>query len=177
MKISLKALLLGCAASLFFFSCEKKNTNNEETLNAQDHNFILQAETTNTAEIQAGQLAGSTADSSAIQTFASKLVSDHQAAQNDLKSLGTTDNVNVVDSIDASQTMTIDSLKGLTGHAFDSVFIMNQIQVNNQAIADYQAEINAGNKSNLISYANKYLPTLQMHLTTADSLATAMHFK
>ena len=177
MKMSFKTLMLAFIASIFFFSCKKHDTNNEETLNAQDRNFMMQAAMGNTAEIQAGQLADSTADSSAIQAFAAQLVSDHQAAQNDLKSLGAKVNVTVSDSADSNHTMMLDSLRGLTGRAFDSTFLMNQIQDHNQAISDYQAEISSGNKTSVIDYANQYLPTLQMHLNTADSIATAMHFK
>lgn len=177
MKMSLKVLFLGFIAGIFFFSCKKHETNNQETLNAQDRNFMMQAALGNTAEIQAGQLADSTADSSVIKTFAQNLVTAHQAAQNDLKSLGTQVNVNVADSADSNHVMILDSLKALTGRAFDSAFIMNQIQDHNKAISDYQAEINAGNRSAVVKYANKYLPALQMHLTMADSIATLMHFK
>jgi len=177
MKMSLKVLVFAFIASIFFFSCKKHETNNQETLNAQDRNFIMQAALGNTAEIQAGQLADSTADSSAIKNFAAQLVSDHQAAQNDLKTLGTQVNVNVADSADSNHLMILDTLRGLTGRAFDSAFIMNQIQDHNRAISDFQAEINSGNKSSVIKYANQYLPALQMHLSTADSIATEMHFK
>jgi len=177
MKMSLKVLFLGFIASIFFFSCKKHDTNNQETLNAQDRSFIMQAALSNTAEIQAGQLADSTSDSSVIKTFAQNLVTDHQAAQNDLKSLGAQLNVNVADSADSNHVLVLDSLRALTGRAFDSAFIMNQIQDHNKAISDYQAEINAGNKTSVVKYANQYLPALQMHLSTADSIATAMHFK
>lgn len=177
MKILSKVLLFGFIASTVFFSCEKNKKNNEETLNTQDRNFIMQAAMSNAAEIQAGQLADSTADSSAIQAFAAQLVSDHQAAQNDLKSLGMQLNVGVTDSADSNHMMILDTLRGLSGRAFDSAFIMNQITDHNKAISDYQTEVSGGNKTSVVNYASQYLPALQMHLNTADSIATAMHFQ
>ncbi len=177
MKISFKFLLLCVVTSAFFFSCKKNDSTNQETLNTQDQNFIVQAEMYNSAEIRAAQIADTTTDSAVIKSFAQKLVSDQQAAQSDLQTLGMQVNVAVSDTIGADQTLMLDSLRGLTGRAFDSTFIMNQIQDHNQVIAEYQAEVNAGNKSSVINYANKYLPTLQMHLNAADSIATAMHFK
>jgi|SRR5690242_16333137 len=177
MKISFKTLMLGFAATLIFYSCKKHDQNNQETLNAQDQTFIRQAALGNSAEIQLGQFADSTADSSIIKNFAAQLVSDHQAAQNDLKSLGTKLNVAVLDSMDSSHTMMLDSFRMLSGRAFDSSFIINQINDHNKAISDYQAEIDQGNRTEVINYANQYLPKLQQHLNMADSIASAMHFK
>lgn len=177
MKILLKTLFFGFIASTLFFSCEKNKNSNEEALSTQDHNFIMQAAMSNAAEIQAGRLADSTADSSSIRAFGARLANDHLQAQNDLKSLGIEVNVNVSDSADSNHMMILDTLRGLTGRAFDSAFIMNQIMDHNKAINDYQAEVSSGNKTSVMNYASKYLPTLQMHLNTADSIATAMHFK
>ena len=177
MKISLKTVMIGFVATLVFYSCKKHDNNTQETLNAQDQTFIRQAALANSAEIQMGQFADSTADSSIIQNFAAQLVSDHQAAQNDLKSLGTKLNVSVLDSMDSGHTMMLDSFRMLSGRAFDSSFIINQINDHNQAISNYQAEISGGNKTEVINYANQYLPKLQQHLNMADSIATAMHFK
>ena len=178
MKMTLKTLMLGFIASTIFFSCEKnKNNTNNETLTAQDQTFLNEASATNTAEIQIGQLADSTADTSFIQSFATQLVNDHQAAQSDLKSIGTQVSYNVNDSLDNTHSMMLDTLRGLTGRAFDSVFVLRQIQDHNAAIANYQNEINSGNRTEVVQYANRYLPTLQQHLQTADSIATVMNFK
>jgi putative membrane protein len=71
----------------------------------------------------------------------------------------------------------MDTLRGLSGRMFDSVYIMNQIKDHQAAISDFQNEISEGNQSDVINYANKYLPKLQMHLQIADSIATVMKFK
>lgn len=177
MKITSKYLLLFCLTSIIFFACKKNDTNNNETLNAQDRNFISQAALANTAEIQAGQLAATNADSSTVKSFAQTMVNDHTTAQGDLKALGNTLQVNVPDSIDSIHSSVMDSLKTLTGRAFDSVYIMNQIADHQKVISDFQEEVSSGNKSDVIGYANKYLPKLQMHLQMADSVATVMNFK
>jgi putative membrane protein len=184
MKIMSKTLLLFIAAGFFFFSsCKKNNNNNNESLTTQDRNFINQASMSNTAEIQAGHYADSTVDSttdslgSSIRAFASKMVTDHTTAQNDLKTLGNSVNFTVTDSVDAMHTSQMDSLKMLNGRAFDSAYIISQIADHQAAINTFQQEASSGNKSAVINYANKYLPVLQMHLQMADSLATAMGFK
>jgi putative membrane protein len=178
MKITSKNFLFCIASGSFlFFSCHKSNNNGNQTVSTQDSTFILKAALSNTAEVQAGQLASTVADSSSVQMFAQKMVTDHTTAQNDLKTVGQNDNVAVPDSVDAMHAMLMDTLKMLSGRAFDSVYVMNQIMDHQKTISDFQQEVNSGNKTDVVNYANKNLPILQMHLQMADSLATVMKFK
>ena len=176
MKITSKALLCGMIATFTFFACKKNNsTGNNETVSLQDSNFIHQASLSNTAEIQAGALADSTADSSMVRAFGQQMVTDHTTAQNDLKALGSSLNIVVTDSVDSAHVALIQTLKGLTGRAFDSVYILSQIKDHQTAITNFQQEINTGNRTQVINYANQYLPKLQMHLQMADSIANQMN--
>ncbi len=177
MKITSKVLLFSIAASLTFFACKKSKNNNTQTLSTQDQSFISKASLSNTAEVQAGGLADSTSDTAMIRAFGQQMVTDHTTAQNDLKTLGSNLSFSVTDSADAMHTALMDTLRGLSGRMFDSVYIMNQIKDHQAAIADFQNEISEGNQSDVINYANKYLPKLQMHLQMADSIATVMNFK
>lgn len=144
---------------------------------------MTQASMSNTAEIQEAQYADSTIDSTrdslgtSIRAFASKMITDHTNAQNDLKTLGTTVNATVSDSVDSMQTNQMDSLKMLSGRSYDSAYIISQIANHQAAVSLFQQESSQGNRTEVINYANKYLPVIQMHLQMADSLATAMHFK
>ena len=177
MKITSKVLLFTMAASLTFFACKKSKNDNTQTLSSQDQAFISKASLSNTAEIRAGGLADSTADTAMIRSFGQQMVTDHTTAQNDLKTLGSNLSVSVNDSADAMHTALMDTLRGLSGRMFDSAYIINQIKDHQAAISDFQNEISEGNQSDVINYANKYLPTLQMHLQMADSIATVMNFK
>jgi len=177
MKITSKVLLFSMAASLTFFACKKSKNNNTPALSTQDQAFISKASLSNTAEIHAGGLADSTSDTAVIRAFGQQMVTDHTTAQNDLKTLGNSFSVSVKDSVDSMHSALMDSLRGLSGRMFYSVYIMNQIKDHQAAISDFQNEISEGNQSEVINYANKYLPKLQMHLQMADSIATAMKFK
>ena len=82
-----------------------------------------------------------------------------------------------MDSVDSMHAALLVTLRGLSGRMFDSVYIVNQIKDHQAAISDFQNEISEGNKSDVVNYANKYLPKLQMNLQMADSIATVMKFK
>lgn len=176
MKTRAKLGMLILISSFFFFSCKKK-TNNNETISTQDRTFMMQASAGNTAEIQAAQLADSISDTTAIQAFAHMMISDHTTAQNDLKSLGSSISVSVTDSVDAMHQSMMDSLRMMSGRAFDSVYIIRQIADHQTAISQFQEEKNSGNRTEVIDYANKYLPKLQMHLQMADSIAHVMGYQ
>ena len=83
----------------------------------------------------------------------------------------------VKDSVDANYKNITDSLKSLTGRVFDSVYVTSQIAGYQLAIEAFKQEINSGNRTEVVSYAAKYLPTLKQHLQKAESIAEAMHYK
>ncbi|HEY5393721.1 MAG TPA: DUF4142 domain-containing protein [Hanamia sp.] len=176
MKSQAKILMLAITVSFFLFSCSKK-TNNDETITTQDRIFMAQASAGNIAEIQTAKLADSITDSSAIQSFAHLVITDHNYAQNDLKTLGNNIRLPVKDSVDANDDSMRDSLKTMTGRVFDSVYVTRQIAVYQVAIAAFKQEINTGNRTEVVSYAAKYLPTLKQHLQKAESIAQAMHYQ
>lgn len=176
MNTKYRYFFLVLASSFILFACSKKNNNNE-TVTSQDRTFMMNASLSNNAEVQAAQLADTTTGSSGIKAFAEKMISDHTTAQNDLKALASSLNVPVTDSVDPMHMALMDSLKMLNGSAFDSVYILRQISDHQNAISTFQQEVNEGNRSEVVDYANKYLPKLKMHLQMADSIASAMHFK
>lgn len=176
MKSHATTLMLAITVSFFLFSCSKK-TNNNETITTQDRTFMAQASAGNSAEIQTAQLADSISDTAAIQSFAQMIITDHTNAQNDLKALGNNIMVPVTDSVDGMHQSFMDSLKMMSGRPFDSLYITRQIADHQNAIAIFEQEINSGNRTEVVSYANKYLPTLKMHLQKADSISQAMHYQ
>jgi len=178
MKIISKNLLLGISASLIFFACKKDdNTKGDNILNTQDRSFILQTSLGNSAEVGAGGLASSSGEDQMIKDFGQQMVTDHTTAQTELKSLGADLGVGTPDSVDANHKAIMDTLMTLSGRAFDSIYIMSQIADHQNVIDQFEEEVSSGNKKEVINYANKYLPKLQMHLQMADSIATEMNFK
>jgi putative membrane protein len=83
----------------------------------------------------------------------------------------------VKDTIDAAHVTLMQTLQGLSGRAFDSTYIVNQVSDHQKTVTDFQTELSSGSRSEVKDYANKYLPKIQMHLQKADSIATAMGFK
>jgi putative membrane protein len=177
MKLTSRSFIVCTALSVSLLACTKDDNKNSNTLNDADKTFIMQVSLGNSAEVGAGALASTAGEDSLVKAFAAMMVTDHTTAQGDLKTLGTNVGVDVKDSVDSQHTALLQTLQGLSGRAFDSTYIVNQIADHQKTVDDFQAELNAGSKTEVKDYANKYLPKIQMHLQQADSIATVMNFK
>lgn len=159
-----KAFITTGCTILLFSGCMKDDTK------ISDPDFVLMASMSNTAEINAGQLA-MTKGSARIAMFGQMMVTDHTNSETMLKSIAANNNLYAPDSVDAEHVMLKNQLMGLTGRAFDSVYIHSQVKDHRNTIDLFQRERNHGNNQQLRDYASSTLPTLQMHLHMADSLA------
>ena len=177
MKITTKSFIACAALSMSLFACTKDDNKNTNTLNEADKTFMMQASLGNSAEVTAGALAATMGEDAMIKSFGEMMVTDHSTAQSDLKTVGTNVGVDVKDSVDADHTTLLQTLQGLSGRAFDSTYIINQIADHQKTVADFQAELSSGSRSEVKDFANKYLPKIQMHLQKADSIAVEMNFK
>ena len=166
-KLFLTACLIGSVA---FTSCDKDD---EETLNTTDRDFIMKTQVSNTAEVDAGTLASTKATNTAVKSFAQGMIGEHSTAQADLKVLGANVGVSVKDSLDAPHVALRTQLAALSGRAFDSVYIWSQSADHAMTLTNFQTEIANGQHSDVVNYASKYLPHIQMHKVRADSIATA----
>jgi putative membrane protein len=169
-----KLLLMGClGGALAFTACEKDDDDPivTEQFTSTDSTFLVNATRANLAEIQTGQLASTQGLSDSVKSFAQMLLTNHQAAQASLDSIGTAQSITLPDLPDAAGQGMYNTLQGLNGAAFDSAFIKMQVAAHGAAIPVYQSYGGASSSfSTLKSYANRYLPILQQQADYLDSL-------
>ena len=164
------------AASLAWVACDDDNDSvNKPDLNDTDETFVETAARSNMGEIELGQLAATKATDSLVRAFAQEMVTEHTAAQNELKDIA--DDYNGIDwpnSLTVSQDSTKESLNEATGHTFDTLYIRSQVKMHEDAVAAFQTASSNSTDSRVKAYATKYLPHIQMHLEKADSLETSV---
>ncbi len=170
MKVKLMALSALMAAGCLC-ACNNDDNNNTTMVNATDSTYVIMAATSNTAEIDASNVALTKSGDTAIQHYAQMMIADHTLAQTDLKTLAAKHGLTAPDSLDAYHVALKTQLYLLSGRAFDSAYITNQVVDHQKTIALFQTEVNSGNNADLKNFANSKLPTLQMHLDHATMLA------
>jgi putative membrane protein len=99
------------------------------------------------------------------------MVKDHTEANQKLKSIASSENVELPSTSSASQIATKGKLEVLTGDAFDKAYIKGQIKAHRETAALFKTEIASGADSQAKSFAKETLPTVQAHLKKVEDIA------
>ena len=65
-------------------------------------------------------------------------------------------------------------LEVLSGHAFDSSYVTNQIKAHEDTVALLRKEIASGQDPDAKAFAQKVLPAVEGHLKAADKIADGL---
>lgn len=163
-----KLFLFGTLALAgFLTACDKDE---DEDVNATDQQFVMSAGMANRAEINAGQLAATRGSNAAVRTYGQMMVTEHTQAQNDLRSVSNDEGITMSDTVDATHQALMARLMTLNGYQFDTAYMNSQIRDHQNTIQLFQSVMNSGENDRVRTYANTYLPKIQMHYATADSI-------
>jgi putative membrane protein len=139
--------------------------------NQQDQAFLRKAHQSNLAEIQAGRLAQQKAASASVRDMGARLVSDHTRLDSRLRPVAGQLGVNLPGQPNAMQRQVAAELSAKSGAAFDRAWVAAMIVGHRQALADGQAELQAGSSDQVQSLARSAAPVIQGHLTMLQQIA------
>jgi len=169
MKNTLKtlALLALVTGALVSGSCHKDH---HYTMNNQD--FVTQASSGNTFEIQAGTLAQQKSSNASVKAFGSQMVTDHTQAGGDLDSLASRKGWVVTIEMLSKDRANLDTLTTLTGTAFDKKFaaIMVTSHVQTVNLFEMASGRDGVPDADVRAFAAGKLPKLREHLQLARQL-------
>lgn len=137
-------------------------------MNADEH-FVMEAASGGMAEVALGKLAADKASSAKVKDFGQRMVTDHGKANDELKSLASSKNINLPNSMDAKHQATYDRLSKLSGAAFDRAYMADMLADHQKDVAAFRKEAQSGKDSEIKAWAAKTLPTLEEHLKLAQS--------
>lgn len=133
-------------------------------------NFVMKAAQGGMFEVEAGKLAESHASNAKVKAFGARMVTDHSAADNQLEAIAQRDQLSVPTSLPPDEQTELDHLKSLHGHAFDREYSNMMVKDHKQDVQDFQEAANSLSETDLRSFAQNTLPTLQSHLSMAEEL-------
>jgi putative membrane protein len=135
-----------------------------------DSDFAKDAARGGMAEVKLGQLAQDKGTSDAVKEFGKKMVDDHSAANDKLKSVAAQENVTLPSGLNKKDQATYDKLSKLSGDAFDRAYARDMVKDHQEDIAAFRQEANNGQDPQIKSFASDTLPTLQDHLKMAREM-------
>jgi putative membrane protein len=136
-----------------------------------DGDFFKHAAEAGIAEVEAGQLAQQKGSSQAVKDFGAMMVKDHSAANDKLKSIAASENVDLPSKPGMKDVAAKVKLEAVSGDAFDKAYIKNQIAAHQQAVALFRKEAASGQDAQAKAFAASTLPTLRSHLKKIDEIA------
>lgn len=142
---------------------------------ARVSDFINKAAAGGMMEVQLGQLAAEKATTPEVKNFGQMMVTEHSKANEQLKSVAQSMQVNLPASLPEDKMQKVNEMKGLTGEEFTKRYV-------NEMVADHQADISLledarPNVTNpqLKSWIESTLPVMQQHLQEIQRIQSAQN--
>lgn len=129
-----------------------------------DTTFATKAAVGGMAEVALGKLALSKTTDAAIKDFANMMVKDHGKANAELMTIAKNKNITLPATVDAEHQAKMDSLKALSGAAFDKGYVAVMVAGHQKTLDLMQTEASGGSDAELKGFAAKTAPVVKMHL-------------
>jgi putative membrane protein len=150
------------------------SSDTKAVLNEPDRLFFMRAAQSGFLEIEASKMAQNQASAAPIKSFASTMISDHTAADSELKALAAQKKVTLPENDAGANQADLDRLKKLKGAAFDTAYAQRiGVSAHNEAVALFDNTSKSAADADVKSFAAKTLQTLQHHLEMAKTLPHA----
>lgn len=139
--------------------------------------FIDKVIVANRFEIYTSELALKYAKSADVRSFARQMIDDHRKTGEDFAAtLERADIEPPIDALDLAYTGKFVQLSAFGPKSdFDCSYVMQQLEVHEDAISTFSAYATSGETPELRAFATRTLPTLEHHLHMARALDSKMH--
>jgi len=142
----------------------------KDTLNAADVKFIKVEAAAGMAVVKLAELGVKKAASPEVKAFAETLVTDHTAANMELKQLAKDKGVELSAVIDPKAAETFQDLEKANGSDFDKAFLAVAISNHKDCISNFETSSKEAKDSDLKMWVDKMTPALKTHLAKAEEL-------
>jgi putative membrane protein len=140
-------------------------------LGSWDSKFLMETARGGMAEVRLAQLAQQKASSEEVKQFARQLEQDHTKANEQLKAIAQERGVQLPTDLGQHQKI-VDMLNNQSGEAFDREFMKAQVKHHKKDISEFRKATNKSMDSDLRNFASSTLPTLESHLSKAQTIAS-----
>jgi putative membrane protein len=139
-------------------------------LSSDDRKFVEKAAKGGMEEVELGQIAQQKAQNAEVKTFASRMVTDHGKANDELKSLASNKGVTLpAPDADKSGKKHADELNKKAADKFDHEYMEMMVKDHKKDVKEFEHAAKNAKDADLRAWAAKTLPTLQDHLKMAEA--------
>lgn len=132
--------------------------------------FVRKASAGSMMEVELGQYAAQNAQSQRVKDFGNMMVADHSKANNDLKNMAMSNNIEVPAAMPADMKSHVDMMKKMTGAAFDKAYMDMMVNDHKKDISEFKKASADLKEDSYKAFATMTLPVLQKHLDSAQAI-------
>jgi len=143
------------------------------TVDDKTHEFMKDAAMGGMAEVEIAKLAKDRALSPRVKKFAEMMITDHSAANNDLKAIARQKSVTLPENLGKHE----DHLKDLSsknGNDFDKAYMKMMVNDHKDDVDDFEDIAKNGTDPDVKTFASQKLPTLRKHLDSAKAIQQSL---
>lgn len=129
----------------------------------QDKAFATTAAQGGIFEVKSSRIALTKTHNMRVMNVASRMVKEHSAANNELKTVAQNNSVALPTDTDAKHKTIISKLSGLSGSAFDKAYMASQETAHTDTVKLFEQEITKGKSIGFTAFASKNLPEIEDH--------------
>jgi putative membrane protein len=145
--------------------------NNASAMAVDKTKFVTMATSSNMLEIQSSEIALQRASSSDVKAFANQMIQDHTKAGQEMTAVLEQQGMTPPKELTAPHAKMLKDLTD-TNSNFDAAYLQMQQAAHVEAVGLFQAYSGKPDDQALGAFAQKTLPTLQMHLDHVTKLNT-----
>ena len=150
------------------------NTMGATTVKEDDAQFAVEAASGGMMEVETSQLAQQKAQNAKVKEFAAMLVTDHTAANNELKSLASSKNITLPATMGDDHQKHVKDLNEKSGADFDKAYMKMMVDDHKEDVDKFEKASEKCEDPDLKAFAAKTLPVLRKHLDAAKSTNDAL---
>ena len=141
-------------------------------LSNSDRLFLSKAAQGGLMEVTAGKLAEQRGSDPAVKAYGQKMVADHTAANEKLKSLADSKQMPLPSAVSAEERTSLDKLETLNGAEFDRSYAQMMVKDHTEDVNEFEKAARKSKDSDVRAFAATTLPTLRHHLVMANQLSS-----
>src|SRR5947209_8592002 len=139
-------------------------------LTEKDYKFVKEASRGGMSEVELGNLAKQKGTSQSVKEFGERMVRDHKKANDELKQIVSQKGAALPAELNRNERSTMDKLQKANGAEFDREYTEAMVKDHRTDVKEFQDAAQSANDSDIKSFAQKTLPTLQEHLRMAEDM-------
>lgn len=182
----MKPLILLLATATIVSSCSNHTSPEKDAIRGRndvasgmtgpqdDKRFMAAAADGGMMEVALGKLAQTNAASQQVKDFGSMMMSDHSAANDELKQLAQKKNIAIPSALSDKNQKDYDDLAKKRGVDFDKAYAGYMVGDHKDDIEAFKKEADKGDDADIKAWAAGKVPVLQHHLQMAEAARDAL---